>query len=86
MEKEQYIHEDFLLAIIDNRTFIWPSRYLPKGLMRKYGWEKQKTQKYAGILKCEYCKEGFVARNSKTQTNGHTVTYLCSTFHNLGFA
>ena len=71
-------------AIINIDDFNMAQQIFEKRFNEKVRAGNQKIHKYAGILKCDKCKKGFVARNSKTKSKGNVITYVCSTFHKYG--
>lgn len=80
-EEEQCVHQDFMPAIIDKDDFYMTQQIFEKRFNEKVRAGNKKIHKYAGLLKCGKCSKGFVARNNKTKSKGHIVTYVCSTFH-----
>jgi DNA invertase Pin-like site-specific DNA recombinase len=78
-EQEQYVHPDFMPAIIDKEDFNMAQQIFEKRFNEKVRAGNQKIHKYAGILKCGSCHKGFVARKQKAK-----MAYVCSTFHKFG--
>ncbi len=83
-EEEQFVHENFMLAIINKEDFDMVQELFDRRVEEKVRAKNQKIHKYAGILKCADCGKGFVARSRKTESKGNTITYVCSTFHKFG--
>jgi hypothetical protein len=80
-KENQFVHPNFMPAIISEDDFNMAQQIFEKRFNEKLRAGNQKIHKYAGILKCDSCKKGFVARNSKTKTKGNVITHVCSSFH-----
>lgn len=81
---KQNVFEDFMPAIIEKKDFFMVQEIFDKRVNNGVRSKNEKIHKYAGILKCEDCGKGFVARSRKTDSKGTTITYVCSTFHKFG--
>lgn len=83
-QEEQYVHHDYMPAIIDKDDFYMAQQIFEKRFNEKVRAGNERIHKYAGILKCGRCGKGFVARNSKRRAEERIVTYVRSTFHKFG--
>jgi DNA invertase Pin-like site-specific DNA recombinase len=78
-EQDQYVHPDFMPAIIDKDDFDMVQQIFDKRFNEKVRAGNRKIHKYAGIIKCGKCGKGFVARKLQEK-----ITYECSTYHKFG--
>ena len=70
-KEDQFVHPDFMPAIINKDDFNIAQQIFEKRFNEKVRAGNQKIHKYAGILKCGKCNKGFVARNAKGK-----ITYV----------
>jgi site-specific DNA recombinase len=79
-EDEHIIHEGFYPNIIDKETFDLVQQVRNNRIKKNVRAKNEKIHKYAGLLICDKCGKGFVAR--KLPNGG--IVYRCATFHRYG--
>ncbi len=83
-EEEHIIHLDHHESIITKETFERAQQVRENRQINKTKGTNKKIHKYAGLLKCGDCGNGFVVRKWTTKTYGLRKQYRCTSYHKYG--
>ncbi len=81
--EEQFIHKNFFPSIIKKDDFELVQKLMKSRIVNNVRAKNQKIYKYAGLIQCVDCGNGFVSKSYKT-VNGSRVRYVCGTYHKFG--
>jgi DNA invertase Pin-like site-specific DNA recombinase len=83
---QHFVHENFMEAIISREVFDEAQMiFAQRTKNHQHTCQNQKVHRYAGLLRCGDCENGFTARTRRDKRGNRVgVVYNCNTYYRFG--